>query len=130
MTIDAKTHQGILLERANAILNSENYFTPTQRTEWENYLHAIQDVDTSGDIATFPQSPTEPVFPLNSTQLEERTRAITNREQVKTEYQNMIARLEQIQAAVNPTNAQIVQAVKDEALYIERIMKVIKSLVT
>lgn len=49
--------------------------------------------------------------------------------QLKTEYQNMIARLEQIQAAVNPTNAQIVQAIKDEALYIERIMKTIKKLI-
>lgn len=48
----------------------------------------------------------------------------------RTEYQNMITRLEQIQAASNPTNAQIVQAIKDEALYIERIMKVIRRILT
>ena len=54
----------------------------------------------------------------------------TDRSQLKSTYQNMITRLDQIQAASNPTNAQIVQAIKDEALYIERIMKVIKTVVT
>lgn len=49
-------------------------------------------------------------------------------QKIKDEYINMINRLEQIQAAVNPTNAQVVQAIKDEALYIERIMKFIKRL--
>lgn len=52
------------------------------------------------------------------------------RQQLKDEYLNMITRLEQIQAAVNPTNTQVIQAVKDEALYIERIMKVIKKIIT
>jgi hypothetical protein len=57
------------------------------------------------------------------------------RDQVRTEYQIMIARLEQIQnaGAIPFTQAgfnQVVQAVKDEALYIERIMKVIKHIVT
>lgn len=43
---------------------------------------------------------------------------------VRTEFQNMVTRLEQIQGAINPTNTQVIQAVKDEALYIERILKV------
>lgn len=55
-------------------------------------------------------------------------------QQVKTEYQNMITRLEQIQnaGAIPFTQAgfnQVVQAVKDEALYIERIMKVLNRLI-
>lgn len=54
----------------------------------------------------------------------------TNAQELKAVYQDMIARLEQIQAASNPTNAQVIQAVKDEALYIERIMKVIKRMAT
>lgn len=58
-----------------------------------------------------------------------------DKSQIKTEYINMIQRLEQIQnsGAIPFTQAgfnQVVQAVKDEALYIERVMKVIKSLVT
>lgn len=53
-----------------------------------------------------------------------------DKQAIRDAYVNMIARLEQIQAASNPTNAQIVQAIKDEALYIERVMKVIKTLVT
>lgn len=59
-----------------------------------------------------------------------KTSELADMQQVKTEYVNMINRLEQIQAAVSPTNAQVVQAIKDEALYIERIMKVIRRLVT
>lgn len=51
-------------------------------------------------------------------------------EQLREAYVNMIARLEQIQAATNPTNAQVIQAIKDEALYIERIMKFLKKLLT
>lgn len=52
-----------------------------------------------------------------------------NLQNLKDEYLNMIARLEQIQNAINPTNAQVIQAIKDEALYIERIMKVVRRLV-
>jgi hypothetical protein len=52
-----------------------------------------------------------------------------DRQALKSAYQTMITRLEAIQAASNPTNAQIVQAIKDEALYIERVMKVISRLV-
>lgn len=48
--------------------------------------------------------------------------------QLKSAYQAMIDRLDQIQSVGSPTNAQVIQAVKDEALYIERIMKVIKTL--
>jgi hypothetical protein len=43
-------------------------------------------------------------------------------------YVTMINRLEQIQSASNPTNAQVVQAIKDEALYLERIMKVLRKM--
>lgn len=55
---------------------------------------------------------------------------IQDKELLKQEYQNMIARLDQIQTVSNPTNAQVVSAVKDEALYIERIAKLIKSILT
>jgi hypothetical protein len=54
----------------------------------------------------------------------------TIKAQVKAEYLNMIARLGQIQSATNPTNAQVIQAIKDLALYEERIMRVIKIIVT
>lgn len=47
---------------------------------------------------------------------------------IRAEYQTMITRLNQIQIANNPTNAQIVQAIKDVALYEERILKAIKRL--
>jgi hypothetical protein len=57
---------------------------------------------------------------------------ISNVETIKAAYIAMIARLDQIQNAgtIPFTQAgfnQIVQAVKDEALYIERIMKFLKS---
>lgn len=47
-------------------------------------------------------------------------------QQIKDEYINMIGRLDQIQAASSPTNAQVIQAVKDEALYIQRILKFLR----
>lgn len=53
-----------------------------------------------------------------------------DKQAVKNAYTIMITRLEQIQAATSPTNAQIVQAVKDEALYIERIIKLLKTILT
>lgn len=53
-----------------------------------------------------------------------------DRAQLRDQYQAMITRLEQIQAATNPTNAQVIQAVKDEALYIQRLMKVLKNIAT
>lgn len=43
----------------------------------------------------------------------------------RDDYQAAITRLEQIQAAVNPTNAQVIQAVKDLAKYQEIIIKFI-----
>lgn len=54
-----------------------------------------------------------------------------SRDQIRAEYQNMIARLQQIQnAGTIPFTQQgfnqVVQAVKDDALYIERIMKVLR----
>jgi hypothetical protein len=52
------------------------------------------------------------------------------RQQVKTEYINMINRLDQIQAAANPTNAQVIQAIKDEAKYLTLIAQAIKRLLT
>jgi hypothetical protein len=63
------------------------------------------------------------------------TNDLTARQQIKAEYSNMVTRLQQIQnaGAIPFTQAgfnQVVQAVKDEALYIERVMKVIKTLVT
>lgn len=56
-------------------------------------------------------------------------------QQARDAYQTMITRLEQIQnAGTIPFTQtgfnQVVQAVKDEALYIERIMKVLKSILT
>lgn len=53
-----------------------------------------------------------------------------NKAQIRTEYQNMITRLEQIQNAGSISFTQagfnlVVQANKDQALFIERIMKFI-----
>lgn len=53
----------------------------------------------------------------------------SDRQTLVNVYANMITRLEQIQAAANPTNAQVIAAVQDLSLYIERILKVIKRIV-
>ena len=50
-----------------------------------------------------------------------------NKNQVKAAYQTMIARLEQIENAAAPTNAQVIQAVRDLATYQKRIMQYLKA---
>jgi len=53
----------------------------------------------------------------------------TNKQALKNAYQDAITLLEQIQNATNPTNAQVVQAVKKEAEIIEKLLKVIKQII-
>lgn len=54
--------------------------------------------------------------------------SLVDRQSIQNAYFNMIVRLDQIQQATNPTNAQVIDAIQDMALYIERIMKVVKYL--
>lgn len=51
-------------------------------------------------------------------------------ESIKKEYLLMLTRLEQIQTATNPNTTQIIQAVRDEAQYIERILKILHRILT
>ncbi len=116
----------IEIERANAILLAANYMSDDLVNQWTIYRNTLQDMDTTAINVIFPTRPPEPTFPLSPSQITERTNFLLDKQQLKDQYLTMIARLQQIQAVVSPTNAQVIQAVKDEALYIERIMKVLK----
>lgn len=54
----------------------------------------------------------------------------TNQQSLKDEYINAITTLETIQNTTNPTNAQVISAVKYEAKVIEELIKVLKDLLT
>jgi len=45
---------------------------------------------------------------------------------IKSQYQAAVDRLNQIVSSVNPTNTQVVQAIKDLAMYQTKILKIIK----
>jgi len=51
----------------------------------------------------------------------------TDKDQTKAAYQVMITRLEQIEGAASPTNAQVIAAVRDLATYQKRIMQYLKA---
>lgn len=94
----------------------------------------LQDLINAGLPAIFTDGIKNTEFSRGLTDVEWKTYlTISDPERVefltlKEQYQAMIGRLEVIQSVTNPTNAQIVQAIKDEALYIERIMKVLKNI--
>lgn len=66
--------------------------------------------------------------PQTQAEIDEITQSIVNTETIRSAYITIINRLEQIQSAVNPTNAQIVQAVKDMAEIQEQTLRFLKRL--
>lgn len=56
--------------------------------------------------------------------------ADVDRQQLKSDYLNAITQLESIQNAVNPTNAQVISAVKFNSKTIEEVLKVLKEILT
>lgn len=73
--------------------------------------------------------------PISQAETDAETQRLANIATLTAAYQDMVTRLSQIQnaSAIPFTQAgfnQVVQAVKDEALYIERVMKVLKRLIT
>ncbi len=53
--------------------------------------------------------------------------ASINKEAIKTAYITAITTLQNIQTTINPTNAQVVAAVKAEAAILEKLLKFLKS---
>ena len=51
-----------------------------------------------------------------------------NKEALKTAYESAITSLTQIQTTTNPTNAQVVAAIKKEAEILEKLLRFIKNL--
>ena len=97
-----------------------NQFTSGNNSiSWSEHLTPQQKIAIIREIFNIEYTPT-------AEELDEET----NRQTIKEQYAAMLTRLNQIQTAANPTNAQTLQAIKDEALYIERIMKFLKSILT
>ena len=53
----------------------------------------------------------------------------TSRAEIKAQYLVALDRLTQIETAVNPTNAQVVAAIKDMAAYEKKIIKILARLI-
>lgn len=89
---------------------------------------------TDGAQATFSRTldDTENEIYLNlldPTRAQRLLDTIADRESLKIQYQAAIDRLQQIENAVSPTNAQIIQAIRDIAKYERLIIKVLARLI-
>lgn len=116
----------VLQRRINAISPGSIVWLTYGIDEATNTNLTIVNTDSALDVTLINNAIQQPVT-------QEETDWMNERQQIKAAYQTMITRLENIQAAgVIPfTQAgfnQVVQAVKDEALYIERVMKVLKDI--
>lgn len=102
----------------NGVLEGDGFYIPLDEfsQDYQNYLAWV----TQGN---------QPEIRDGSEYLAKLETEKQLRTQVKTEFQTMLARLNQIQTATNPTNAQVIQAIKDEALYIERIMRLLRRVI-
>ena len=94
--------------------------TTAQRVLWQAYREALQVIEFSFPNPDDTIIPAAPVF-VNAPPSVEITDFRTNRTQLRTDFQTAVDRLLQIENAVSPTNAQVVQAVKDIA-HIERLI--------
>lgn len=74
MTILHENTRKILIKRCLDVLNSRNFLSSEQQTEWINYRNALQDLDTSIESPVFPVPPTEPTYPITAEQITQRTR--------------------------------------------------------
>jgi hypothetical protein len=108
---------------SNGVLEKDGFYIPIgDNQDYQDYLAWV----------ALGNSPTPADASVYLAKLDDDKQALL---QAKAEYPNMITRLEQIQnaGAIPFTQAgfnQVVQAVKDEALYIERIMKVLRRMLT
>lgn len=99
----------------NGVLEKDGFYIPLNEanSDYIEYLTWIAQGNT-------PESVDGRVY------LAKKEQEILDREQARAEYQNMIDRLNQIQNISNPTNAQVIQAMKDEAQILERVLKALK----
>lgn len=121
----------IILQRLQALDDDAQVIVANVYDELQNTFVSVITVETDQDVTTVnnllqaPLTANESTFQSNYASM---------RSQIKTEYTNMINRLEQIQGAgsipfTSAGFAQVVQAVKDEALYQERLLKFVKFVV-
>lgn len=108
------------IENSNWIEGSA--LTDEVKQQWRTYREKLQAVHYDGnpDIIVLPDAPVTEGQPLPDP-----TSYSTFRSNIKDQAVTAITRLQQIQSVANPTNAQVIQAIKDMAAYEEKIIKII-----
>lgn len=99
-----------------------------QKSEWQTYRETLQIIEFSAanpDAVVFPGTPTF----INTQPPAEVINYRISRADLKAQATAAITRLTQIEAATNPTNAQMIQAVKDMAVYERKIINVLIRLI-
>lgn len=114
--------KAIIVKRIHELDNDASVWFSQNFDEGTDSIIQVVDTDSNLDATIINQTIQQSVTQAEIDWLSEI-------QSIKLAYQNMITRLEQIQTTSNPTNTQVIQAVKDEALYIERIMKAIKTII-
>jgi hypothetical protein len=100
----------------NGVLEKDGFYLPLNETnpDYMEYLAWVAQGNT-------PESADGSIY------LAKVADNLASTEQIRATYQTMITRLEQIESVANPTNAQVVAAVRDLATYQKRIMKYLKT---
>lgn len=102
--------------------------TEAQKLIWQTYRENLQVVEFSNanpDLIVFPDPP---VF-TNSQPPAEVVEYRVSRADLRAQASVAIMRLEAIENAVAPTNAQIIAAVKDIAKFVRLIIKVLRRII-
>lgn len=116
----------VLEKRINALDNDAVVWLSSGFDDATQTTQQIINTDSSLDVTLINNTIQQPITQSEIDWMNER-------QQIKNAYQTMLTRLQQIQnaGAIPFTQAgfnQVVQAVKDEALYIEWIMKAISKI--
>lgn len=119
-----KDSRDILLQQSDWTQLPDAPLTDAQKAEWQTYREALQVIEFSNanpDLIVFPDPP---VFTNGQPPLEV-TDYRVSRADLKAQAVTAITRLTQIETAVNPTNAQLIAAVKDMATFEKKIIKIL-----
>jgi hypothetical protein len=103
--------------------------TAAEKATWQTYRETLQNIEfayANPDDVIFPDPPTFTNAPPSPETLAFRA----DRQQLKDEYLATIAQLQNIENAVNPTNAQVIAAVKFLAKTLRLMLKLLAKLFT
>lgn len=124
--IEIKYQCNLLIGKSDWTQLPDALLSDAEKNQMLAYRDALRNLDTATDPNLFIY-PTPPNI-TTTLQTPEIVQARGNRQQIKTEYLATLTTLEQIESTVNPTNAQVIAAVKFLAKTLKLLLKLIARL--